>query len=118
MPKFILDVGVGKMVHTFLLEEGYDAIAVSDYDPQMGDGDILSFAAGEQRMVITMDKDFGDLVYHSGQHHYGVLLLRLDDATGQEKCAVVKAILENYESALGHNFCVYMNGNLRIRKKL
>ena len=117
MLKFLLDVGVGKIVHNLLNDAGYDAIAIVDYDPKMKDSDILSLAVQEQRMVITMDKDFGDLVYHSGQHHYGVLLLRLEDATGQEKYAVVKTILENHAHDLGANFCVYMNGKLRIKSR-
>lgn len=117
MLKFLLDVGVGKIVQNLLLEMGYDAIAVIDHDPGMKDADILSLAAQEQRMVVTMDKDFGDLVYHVGQHHYGVLLLRLEDATGQEKCAIVKTILENHADELGTNFCVYMNGKLRIKSR-
>ena len=66
-------------------------------------------------MVITMDKDFGELVFRSGQPHNGVLLLRLEDATGMEKAEIVKMILENYSSEMEGKFCVFMNGRLRIR---
>jgi predicted nuclease of predicted toxin-antitoxin system len=117
MLKFILDVGVGKIVHSFLIQEGYDAISVTDLDPRMKDIDILNLAVQEERLVITMDKDFGELVYHSGRPHQGVLLLRLEDATGEEKYTVVKAILKDYESELESNFAVYMNGRLRVKNR-
>lgn len=47
-------------------------------------------------MVVTMDKDFGELVHMSGKTHAGVLILRLDDATGDEKVDVVKKILSEH----------------------
>jgi predicted nuclease of predicted toxin-antitoxin system len=56
----------------------------------MQDGDILSLAVEQKAMVITMDKDFGELVYNSGLEHSGVLLLRLDAAAGGEKAQVVE----------------------------
>ena len=57
----------------------------------MSEDDILAWAVREQRLVVTMDKDFGEMVYRSGRAHAGVLLLRLDDATGDEKVRVLRA---------------------------
>ena len=45
----------------------------------MEDEKIIRIAAKENRVVITMDKDFEELVYHSSMQHSGVLLLRLED---------------------------------------
>jgi predicted nuclease of predicted toxin-antitoxin system len=81
----------------------------------MDDADILAWAVQEQRLVITMDKDFGELVYHSGQAHAGVLLLRLDQANSQEKVQTVAAIFAQQGDQLAGHFSVYQNGNLRIR---
>ncbi|MCP4424624.1 MAG: hypothetical protein GY803_09045, partial [Chloroflexi bacterium] len=72
--KFLVDVGVGKKVERWLLDQEYDAKFIRDLDPRMYDHDILKIAVAEKRMVITMDKDFGELVYNSGQDHAGVLL--------------------------------------------
>jgi predicted nuclease of predicted toxin-antitoxin system len=72
-------------------------------------------AVAEQRIVITIDKDFGELIYHSGQVHAGVLLLRLEDATGAEKSRVVEEIVTNHGGRLPSKFAVYQNGILRIR---
>jgi predicted nuclease of predicted toxin-antitoxin system len=67
-------------------------------------------------MVITMDKDFGELVYHSAMKHCGVLLLRLEDATGLVKLEVVRDILESYSDQIKNHFCVYQNNRFRIRR--
>jgi Uncharacterized protein conserved in bacteria len=78
--KFLVDIGVGKKVEEWLSKSGYDIRSVRDINPRMEDREILSMAVSEGRMIITMDKDFGELVYNSGLPHAGVLLLRLEDA--------------------------------------
>jgi predicted nuclease of predicted toxin-antitoxin system len=114
--KFLVDVGVGRTVEEFLLEKGYDTKAVRSLDQGMPDQEIIRLATSERRMVITMDKDFGELVYHSGMDHCGILLLRLEDATGVEKRRVISRILAKYSDKMENNFCVYQNNKFRIRK--
>ena len=116
--KLLMDVGVGKKVDLWLLNHGYNVKRARDINPRMPDHEILRMAVTEGRMVVTMDKDFGDLVYNSGQPHAGVLLLRLEDANSDEKIKVVKAILEKYSERICNNFCVYKDGKLRIKVKL
>lgn len=82
----------------------------------MLDREILKIADSEKRMVITMDKDFGELVYNSCLLHAGVLLLRLEDAESNEKVKVVEKILEKYSEKLLNKFCVFKDDKLRIRK--
>ncbi len=65
--------------------------------------------------MITMDKDFGEMIFRSRQSHAGVLLLRLEDAPSDEKVLVVQQIFKSYLDALPGNFCVYQKGRLRIR---
>lgn len=114
--KFIVDVGVGKAIEKYLQEEGYDTKAVREINPSMEDEQIIRTAASENRIVITMDKDFGELVYHSSMKHCGVLLLRLEDATGPEKLEVIKFIITNYSDRITNCFCVFQNDKFRIRK--
>ncbi len=114
--KFLVDVGVGKKVEEYLLEKRYDTKAVRSLDHRMPDQEIIRLAALEKRIVITMDKDFGELVYHSGMEHCGILLLRLEDATGSEKQQVIAKILAKYANNMKNNFCVYQNQKFRFRK--
>ena len=114
--KFLVDVGVGKKVEEYLLVNGYDTKAVRSIDQRMPDQEIIRLAALEKRIVITMDKDFGELVYHSGMDNSGILLLRLEDATGSEKQQVIAKILAKYADNMKNNFCVYQNKKFRFRK--
>lgn len=116
--KVIVDVGVGRAVEGLLRECGHDVLAVRDVDPRLPDGQILARAVREHRLVITMDRDFGELVYRRGLTHTGVLLLRLEDATGEEKRAVVRAIFDEHGDALPGRFSVYQRGRLRMRSGL
>ncbi len=63
-----------------------------------------------------MDKDFGELVFNSGQLHAGVLILRLENATGDQKAEIVKKIINEFLDQIADNFCVYQDGRLRIKK--
>lgn len=59
--KFLVDVGVGKKVENFLKINGYDVLSVREIDACARDLQILKWAFDDQRMIITMDKDFGNL---------------------------------------------------------
>ena len=113
--KFLVDVGVGKKVENWLKENGFDVLSVRDIDSRAKDSQILRWAVDQQRMIITMDKDFGELVYNSGMHHAGVLILRLEDADSDTKVEVTKKILTEYSDKIESHFCVYQDGRLRIR---
>ena len=116
--KFLVDVGVGKTVDLWLLAQGYNVKSVRDINPRLPEHEILKIAVSENRMVVTMDKDFGDLVYNSGQPHAGVLLLRVEDANSDEKIKVIETVLKKYSDKIYNNFCVYKDGKLRIKVKL
>jgi predicted nuclease of predicted toxin-antitoxin system len=81
----------------------------------MPDIDILAWAVREQRLVVTQEKDFGELVFLSGQPHAGVLLLRVEDAKSDEKVQIVEALFASYGDQLPGRFSVYQDGRLRIR---
>jgi hypothetical protein len=57
------------------------------------------------------------LIFNSGLAHNGVLLLRLEDADGDEKVRVVQKIIEKYASQLAGNSCVYQNLKFRAKGK-
>ena len=113
--KFLVDVGVGKKVETWLKENGFDVLSVRDIDSRAKDSQILRWAVDQQRIMITMDKDFGELVYNTGMHHAGVLILRLEDADSDTKVEVIKKILTEYYDKIESHFCVFQDGRLRIR---
>jgi predicted nuclease of predicted toxin-antitoxin system len=112
---FVVDLNVGEAVAEALKLAGHDVVFISDGDPTMRDRDILRLAVHDQRIVITMDHDFGELVYRSGEPHAGILLLRMPDSTASEKVRVVGEIISRFGGQLPRHFSVYRNGRLRVR---
>ena len=113
--RLLIDHNVGRGVALALYEVGYDAVFAGDVDPHLSDTAILAWAVSERRLVITQDNDFGALVYRSGEPHSGVLLLRMPDATRQERTTTLLWLLDHYASAISGHFSVFQNDQLRIR---
>ncbi len=111
----LIDVSAGQIVGDAIRRLGHDVLHVRDIDPRMADIDILAWAVRESRLVVSMDKDFGELVYRSGLPHAGVLLLRLEAARAAEKAQVVTEIFTNHADELMGHFSVYQGQRLRVR---
>ena len=114
--RLLVDVGVGRSVERWLASQGQDVVAVRDLDARMSDAAILALAVRERRLVITMDKDFGEMIFRSGKEHAGVLLLRLEDAPSEKKLQVVRHLFTLYGDSLPGRFCVYQRDRLRVRE--
>jgi predicted nuclease of predicted toxin-antitoxin system len=71
--RFVVDESTGAAVVEYLRTAGHDVLAVAEMLPQADDADILARALTEGRILITNDKDFGDLTFRDGQPHSGVL---------------------------------------------
>ncbi|MEP6952013.1 MAG: DUF5615 family PIN-like protein, partial [Ginsengibacter sp.] len=98
---------------TFLLLAQY---TISKVNPEISDLDIIQLANHEDAIIITMDKDFGELVFKKHSSQKGILLLRLEDAVAEEKLSAIQNIFPNHSSQIKNNFCVHQNGRLLIRK--
>ena len=55
--KFLVYVGVGRLVEQYLTNNGYDALSVRDINPSLPDDEIIKIAADEKRIVITIKPD-------------------------------------------------------------
>lgn len=113
--KVLVDVGVGRAVENWFRQNGHDRHGIRDIDPAMEDHDVLALAVKDARLVVTMDKDFGELVHKSGQSHAGVPLLRLAGASSVAKVKAVEEIFLKHGDKLERKFSVYQDGKLRIR---
>ncbi len=65
--------------------------------------------------LVTNDKDFGELVFRSGQAHAGVILLRLHDESPSNRTRVVQAVLQQCGEALPGRFVVATDTHIRVR---
>jgi len=89
-----------------LRDEGHDAVAVVEVMPEADDKEILDHAVAEGRIVVTNDKDFGELVFRSGWEHRGVVLLRLRDERAENKARIMKIVLARVGERLRNHYIV------------
>lgn len=113
--KFIVDESSGAAVAEYLRRTGHDVLAVAEVLPQADDQDILARAVDEERIVVTNDKDFGELTFRSGQAHHGILLLRLRDESPANRVRMVQVVLEQHADQLADHFTVATESGIRIR---
>jgi predicted nuclease of predicted toxin-antitoxin system len=116
--RFLIDESVVIAVTRFLRDEGHDVVAVAEVTPRALDVDILKRAAEEDRIIVTNDTDFGELVFRSRQPHRGVLLLRLRDGRAANQVRVVSSVLSQHSNLLAGHFVVASETGLRVRGQL
>jgi predicted nuclease of predicted toxin-antitoxin system len=59
--------------------------SVFDQARGIDDDEILRIALENERILITMDKDFGEKIFREKRAHYGVILLQLKDERSKIK---------------------------------
>lgn len=112
--RIVVDESTGAAVVAYLRSAGHDVLAVAETMPQADDSDILTRAADEGRVLLTNDKDFGELVFRDERAHGGVVLLRLEDESAANRVRIVRAVLEGYADRLAGRFTVVTDTSVRI----
>lgn len=112
--KFLADVNIEKEVVDYLLGQGYDTKWVPDYDCEMLDEDLLRLADIEQRIFITNDKDFGELIFLQRKLSTGVILIRVKGQRTRDKVILMRKLLRRYGNKLLHHFVVATRNKLRF----
>jgi len=114
--KFLVDECVGPTVAKWLKQKNYDVISIYDDCSGVDDEFVLQKAFLENRILITCDKDFGEMIFKSNMQHCGVVLLRLVAEKPKNKIRVLESILENYPQELFGNYVVATEKTVRIIK--
>ena len=105
--KLLIDAHVGRLISNWLEGQGHDLLRVTTtFPPGTDDEQILRVAADEGRIVMTADKDFGELVFRMGHRSAGVILLRIDVASERERLEVLERFWPRIESAAPDHFVV------------
>jgi len=116
--KFLLDENIDARLLPFLQALGHDVTSVAkDYFYGLFDEDVLAMAHQEHRILITNDRDFGELIFRQQLPHSGIILFRLapNDADIDLRKKRLQHVLTNYADQL-HHFLVVTQKSVRIRK--
>jgi predicted nuclease of predicted toxin-antitoxin system len=93
--EFVADESCARAVIRALRAAGYDVTAIAEVSKGMSDEQVIKRAFTEGRVLITEDRDFGELVYARGHPSAGVLFVRFPNhARSIKPVAVVEAVTE------------------------
>jgi len=114
--KFLADEGFSFEITSFLREMGYDVKWIGDSTPGISDRDVYKIAQGESRVILTDDKDFGELAVRFGLKTIGVVLLRINPKEKELRKQRVFELLERFSEALKMHMVVIDSEKFRFRK--
>lgn len=114
--RFLADENFPKLVVEALRGSGHDVTWMSVESPGAADREVLERAQRQKRVVLTFDKDFGDLVFRSGaEASCGVVLFRIPLARPTDLAHEVVAVIGSRDDWQNH-FSVVEPAQIRIRK--
>ena len=111
--RFLVDECTGKRLAILLKREGYDALFVGDSMRSASDEEIIKKCEQDGRILITDDKDFGELVFRLSRPIKGVILLRIVTVPERRFKALIK-LLKTYD--VKNRFIVLEENAIRSRK--
>ena len=112
----LADECVDRAIVERLRSDGHVVTWIKELAPSSSDEEVLTFAHESDSILVTDDKDFGELVYRLGRTHSGVVLLRLDAIPNSVKATKVSAVLRDYAEELVGAFTVITVDTVRIRR--
>jgi len=112
--KLLLDACVWGGACQELEAAGHDVVWAGAWPTDPGDEEILAHAHREGRILVTLDKDFGELAIVRGIPHSGIL--RLVNLSVRRQAAVCQHVLDLYGDMLRSGAIVTAEpGRLRVR---
>jgi predicted nuclease of predicted toxin-antitoxin system len=115
MTRFLADENVSRLVIEQLRIAGYDVTRVGEISLGAADDDVLATARREDRVLITEDRDFGELVIRQRLNVRGIVLLELDRLSNGAEADRVAAVISTTGEKLLGNLIVIEPGRIRIR---
>jgi predicted nuclease of predicted toxin-antitoxin system len=114
----LADESVERQIVERLRREGHEVLYVAEMEPGITDDAVLERANETAALLLTVDKDFGELVFREGRlSSGGVLLIRLAGLSAETKAQVVSDAFREYASEFPDCFSVISPGKVRLSRK-
>lgn len=114
--KFLADESCDSIIVRSLRGAGYDVVSISEISPGIGDLSVIDKAIRERRILLTEDKDFGQLVFANQASSGGVIFLRFP---AQARTTIAKTTVDfinHHKEEIMGCFVVLQPGRIRITK--
>ena len=111
---FLADESCDFTIVRALRTAGHEVIAVAEISPRAEDQEVLKLAVRQKRILLTEDKDFGQLVYSHGQKTLGVIFLRFPSSARRQISRAVINLVKQQGEKLAGCFITVQPGRIRI----
>ena len=113
--RFLIDVcASSRRMRATLASLGHDVVSALEYDRRASDETLLARATAEERVLITEDKDFGELVFVHRLPH--PCIIRFVEMTVDEKVSAMESLLDRHGAAIRQGtIIVVTKSRVRIR---
>ena len=113
--KFLIDVNASGTVSEWLSAQSHDVAKVADRNPRMSDEEILRWASSEDRIIVTTDKDFEEMIWRQNKSHSGIL--RLENLLRKQRMNLLRETLIQHGHDLEEGAIVIATtSKYRVRK--
>src|SRR5579863_3520293 len=104
--RFLSDENVSRLVVERLRVSGFDVTSIGETLPGAADKDVLEAANAEGCILITEDRDLGELVIRQRLSVRGVILLELDRLSNAAEADAVAEVVSTHADKLSGNLVV------------
>ncbi len=112
----LADESVERQIVGRLRQDGHDVLYVAEMEPGISDDIVLDRANEKSALLVTGDKDFGELVFRDKRLTTGgVILFRLAGLSAESKAGIVSDAMRKHETEFPNHFSVVSPGRIRIR---
>ena len=114
--RFLLDVCAASLrLQDSLAVQGHDVLSALERNPRATDEELLALALEEGRILVTEDKDFGELVFVRKLPH--PCIVRFVGMTVAEKVTAMRELIDQHAEAMSKGaLIVVMRRRVRIRR--
>lgn len=113
--RWLADECVAAPLVAVLRSGGHDVLYIAEAAAGLSDSDVIALALRERRLLLTEDKDFGDLVFRRERAIPGVVLMRTGTENPALKAMRLAAAIERYGEGLFGRYTVIEEGRFRSR---
>lgn len=114
---FLADESVDRQIVDRLRLEGHKVLYVAEMDPGIPDSSVFKKTSEAHAVLVTADKDFGDMVFRQGYPFSGIILIRLAGLSPEAKVEIFLSAVNLHAKELVEAFTVITPGTVRIRRK-
>jgi predicted nuclease of predicted toxin-antitoxin system len=114
--KFLADENFPRPALEALRKAGWNVFSIAESCPGISDDEVIAVWASQERVLLTFDKDFGELVFRRGLSAVsGVVLSRVTPESPDDAAGVALALAESQPDLAG-TFCVVTRDRIRVRR--